>query len=119
MCKAWDPQQPVEILFKKIQDCLDYAEAGGITISEVQKLGTALNKVFSTCNFHSVCCRWSVIDPQDKIWNNFKIHFTMAYHQHNQMQGETADTSGNANADVAQPADDDLAEAAIGNSHII
>jgi hypothetical protein len=25
---AWDPQQPVESLFKKIQDCADYYEAG-------------------------------------------------------------------------------------------
>jgi hypothetical protein len=34
MCKEWDPQQPVENVFRKIKDCLDYAEAGGITISE-------------------------------------------------------------------------------------
>jgi hypothetical protein len=24
MRKAWDPQQPVESLFKQIQDCVDY-----------------------------------------------------------------------------------------------
>jgi hypothetical protein len=29
MRRAWDPQQPVETLFKKIQDCADYSEAGG------------------------------------------------------------------------------------------
>jgi hypothetical protein len=39
--KAWDPQQPVETLFKQIQDCVDFAEAGGITIGEAQKLSTA------------------------------------------------------------------------------
>jgi hypothetical protein len=27
--RAWDPQQPVETLFKQIQDCADYSEAGG------------------------------------------------------------------------------------------
>jgi hypothetical protein len=27
--RAWDPQQPVESLFKQIQDCADYSEAGG------------------------------------------------------------------------------------------
>jgi hypothetical protein len=36
----------------------------------------------------------------------------MAYRQHKQMQGESAETSGYANAAVAQP-DEDLAEAAI------
>jgi hypothetical protein len=29
MRRAWDPQQPVETLFKQIQDCADYSEAGG------------------------------------------------------------------------------------------
>jgi hypothetical protein len=29
MRRAWDPQQPVETLFKQIQDCADYYEAGG------------------------------------------------------------------------------------------
>jgi hypothetical protein len=37
----------------------------------------------------------------------------MAYRQHKQIQGETAAASGCANADVAQPADEDLAGAAI------
>jgi hypothetical protein len=30
MRRAWDPQQPVESLFKQIQDCADYSEAGGV-----------------------------------------------------------------------------------------
>jgi hypothetical protein len=28
MRRAWNPQQPVESLFKQIQDCADYSEAG-------------------------------------------------------------------------------------------
>jgi hypothetical protein len=33
MRNAWDPHQPVEHLFKQIQDCIEYAEEGGVTIS--------------------------------------------------------------------------------------
>jgi hypothetical protein len=29
--KAWDPQKPVETLFKQIQDCADFFKAGGLT----------------------------------------------------------------------------------------
>jgi hypothetical protein len=29
MRRAWDPQQPVASLFKQIQDCANYSEAGG------------------------------------------------------------------------------------------
>jgi hypothetical protein len=32
MRRAWDPQQPVESLFKQIQDCADYSESGGFLI---------------------------------------------------------------------------------------
>jgi hypothetical protein len=32
MRRACDPQQPVENLFKQIQDCADYSEAGGVPI---------------------------------------------------------------------------------------
>jgi hypothetical protein len=32
MRRDWDPQQPVENLFKQIQDCADYSEAGGVPI---------------------------------------------------------------------------------------
>jgi hypothetical protein len=36
MRRAWDPQQPVEALFKQIQDCADYYEAGGVLIGHPQ-----------------------------------------------------------------------------------
>jgi hypothetical protein len=32
MRRAWDPQQPVESVFKQIQDCADYSEASGVLI---------------------------------------------------------------------------------------
>jgi hypothetical protein len=91
---------------------VDYAEAGGITIGEAQKLSTAYTKVFATGIFHSVCRRWNEKDALTKTWINFKVQFATAYRQHKQMQGESAATSGYANAAVAQP-DEDLAEAAI------
>jgi hypothetical protein len=112
MRKAWDPQQPVETLFKQIQDYVDYAEGGGITIGEAQKLSAAYTKVFATGIFHSACRRWNEKDALTKTWSNFKVHFATAYRQHKQMQGESAATSGYANAAVAHP-DEDLAEAAI------
>jgi hypothetical protein len=36
--RAWDPQQPVESLFKQIQDCADYSEAGGVLIGHPQQI---------------------------------------------------------------------------------
>jgi hypothetical protein len=41
MRKAWYPQKPVETLFEQIQDCVDFTEAGGVTIGAAQKLSSA------------------------------------------------------------------------------
>jgi hypothetical protein len=100
----------VESLFKQIQDCDDYSEAGGITISDAQTLQTVYTKIFATGIFHSAFRRWNDILTAEQTWNAFKTHFAMAYNQHKQMQGETDATSGYATAAVAQPADEDIAE---------
>jgi hypothetical protein len=53
MRTAWDPQQPVETLFKQIQDCVEFAESGGVTIGATQKLSSAYSKNFKSGKFNS------------------------------------------------------------------
>jgi hypothetical protein len=50
MRKAWDPQQPVETLFNKIQDYVDFADAGGVAIGAAQKLSSVYSKKSSQEN---------------------------------------------------------------------
>jgi hypothetical protein len=113
MRKVWDPQQPVENLFKQIQDCVDFAEAGGVTIGAAKKISSAYSKIFKSEKFNSACRRWDEKVESDKTWNNFKIHFVAAYHQHRQMQRETVGAQGYESAAVAQ-LEDELAEQALG-----
>jgi hypothetical protein len=49
MHRAWDLQQPVESLFKQIQDSADYSEAGGVLIDHPQQInvGKYLQQVTS------------------------------------------------------------------------
>jgi hypothetical protein len=110
MRKAWDPQQPVETIFKQIQDCVDLAEAGEVAIGAAQKLSSASSKSFKTGKFNSACRRWDEKLEADKTWNNFKIHFAAAYCQHRQMQKETVGAQGFSNAAVTQASQDNLAE---------
>jgi hypothetical protein len=37
MRKAWDPQQPVETIFKQIQGCVEYVEGGGAQLDHRSK----------------------------------------------------------------------------------
>jgi hypothetical protein len=114
MRKAWDPQQPVETLFKQIQDCVDFAEAGRVVIGAAQKLSSAYSKIFKSGKFNRTCRRWDEKIETDKTWNNFKIHFAAAYREHIQMQGETVGPQGFFNAAVTQASEDDLEEQALG-----
>jgi hypothetical protein len=53
----WDPPQPVESLFKQIQDCTDYSEAGGVPIVPSQQINVGYAKIFATDQLMSPCRR--------------------------------------------------------------
>jgi hypothetical protein len=115
MRRAWDPHQPVETLFKQIQDCADYSEAGGVPIGPSQQINVGYAKVFATGHFMSACRHWNEKPAADKTWTHFKSHFAAAHRQDKQMQGETAAHAGfhAANAAMTQN-EDQMAEANIG-----
>jgi hypothetical protein len=115
MRQAWDPHQPVETLFKQIQDCADYSEAGGFLIGHPQQINVGYAKIFSTGHFMSACCRWNEEPTAEKTWAQFKSYFAAAHRQHKQMQGESAATAGyhSKNAAVTQT-EDQMAETTIG-----
>jgi hypothetical protein len=92
--RAWDPQQPVESLFKQIQDCADYSEAGGLIIGHPQQINVGYAKIFAMGHFMSACRPWNEKHTIEKTWTQFKSHFTAAHRQHKQMQGESAATAG-------------------------
>jgi hypothetical protein len=94
MRRAWDPQQPVELLFKQIQDCANYSESGGVIIGHSQQINVGYAKIFATGHFMSAYRRWNEKPNGEKTWAQFKAHFSAAHRQHKQMQGESAATSG-------------------------
>jgi hypothetical protein len=114
MRRAWDPQQPVQTLFKQIQDCADHSEAGGVPIGHPQQIKVGYAKIFATGQFMSACRRWNEKPAADKTWTHFKSHFAAAHRQHKQMKGETAAHAGfhSANAAMNQT-EDQMAEATI------
>jgi hypothetical protein len=87
MRRAWDPQQPVESLFKQIQDCDDYSEAGGVPIGPSQQINVGYAKIFATGQFMIAFRRWNEKPAAEKTWTHFKSHFAAAHRQHKQMKG--------------------------------
>jgi hypothetical protein len=115
MRRAWDSQQPAESLFKQIQECADYSEAGGVLIGHPQQINVGYAKIFAAGHFMSAC-RWSNEKPlAEKTWAQFKSHFSAAHINHKQMQGESAATAGYHSANTAVgKTEDQMAEATIG-----
>jgi hypothetical protein len=115
MRRAWDPQQPVESLFKQIQDCANYYEAGGVLIGHPQQINVGYAKIFTTGHFMSACRRWNEKHTIEKTWTQFKSHFAASHRQHKLVQGESAATAGyhSVNAAVTHN-EDQMAEATIG-----
>jgi hypothetical protein len=101
MRRAWDPQHPVESIFKKIQDCPKYSEAGGVLIGHPQQINVGYANISKTGHFMSACRRWNKTHTIEKTWTQFKSYFTAAHHHHKQMQGESAATSGYHSANAA------------------
>jgi hypothetical protein len=115
MRRAWDPQQPVETLFKQIQDCADYSEARGVLIGHPQQINVGYAKIFATGHFMSACRRWNKKPTIKKTWTQFKSHFAAAHRQHKQMQGESAATAGYHSANAAVTHNEyQMAQATIG-----
>jgi hypothetical protein len=81
MRRARDPQQPVESLFKQIQDCADYSEAGGFLIGHPQQINVGYAQIFATGHFMSACHRWNEKHTIGKTWTQFKSHFAAAHRQ--------------------------------------
>jgi hypothetical protein len=102
-------------LFKQIQDCADYSDAGGVLIGHPHKINVGYANIFATGNSMSACRRWNQKPLADKTWAQFKAHFSAANRQHKHMQGESAATVGyhSDNAAVGQT-EDQLDEATIG-----
>jgi hypothetical protein len=107
MRRAWDPHQPVKTLFKQIQDCAEYSEAGGVPIGPSHQINVGYASIFATGHFMSACRRWNDKLAAHKIWTHFKSQFAAAHRQHKQMQGETAAKAGYhpANAAMTQTED--------------
>jgi hypothetical protein len=112
---AWDPQQPVESLFKQIQDCVDYSEVGGVLTGHPQQINVGYAKIFAAGHFMSACRRWNEKHTIEKTCEQFKSHFAAAHRQHKQIQGESATTAGyhSANAAVTNN-EDQMVEATTG-----
>ena len=79
--KAWDPNQPFEILIDQIEEAVEHEDAGGQPHTPMQIVNNACTIVFNTGVFFDDCKTWRAKAEADKTWTNFKTHFSEAQRQ--------------------------------------
>jgi hypothetical protein len=76
---AYDPAQPIELLYKQIEDAMLYADAGHQAYTAIQIVNNAYNLVSKTGLFKRTCREWRNRIAADRTWENFKTAFTAAW----------------------------------------
>jgi hypothetical protein len=89
----YDPNQPIETLFQKIQDARAFAVAGGQSYGAAMIVNVAYTLIFNTGLFTDVCRAWQSRAIDGKTWAQFKIDFATA-HREFRLTNQTAQQSG-------------------------
>jgi hypothetical protein len=72
----YDPITPIDIVYNKVEDLIEYGELAHNPYSQLQTITKAYNSINATGTFKDGIKTWNrIIDPLQKTWINFKIHF--------------------------------------------
>jgi hypothetical protein len=77
----YDPNQPIETLFQKIQDARAFAVAGGQPYGAAMIVNIVYTLVFNTGLFPDACRAWQSRAIAAKTWAQFKIDFATAHRE--------------------------------------
>ena len=89
MTQPWCPSNPIENLYKQIEDGNQYASYGNLPFSDSQLVNIGYNIIYDTAALMKACKEWNRLQPQNKTWHNFKQHFSEAYAEYEEFDQES------------------------------
>jgi hypothetical protein len=107
-----DPNQPIAILFRQIEDCQKFAAAGNVAITPAQVLKAAETLILQTGKYTSAYREWIGLDEVAKTYQNFKTRMTREY----QLQNQMTSTARDAGYHGANAAINDIDEASLASA---
>ena len=76
----YDPVTPIDIVYNKVEDLIEYGELARNPFSQLQTITKAYNIINKTGTFKDGIKAWNrIADPNLKTWIAFKIHFRTAH----------------------------------------
>ena len=79
MKQKYDPNQPIDILFKQIELAVEFAITGNAPFTATQIVNTAFLLLLGTGVYEDECKEWKRRPAAQQTWNNFKTDFMLAY----------------------------------------
>ena len=103
LSKEWNPDEPLEALFKRIQTAQKFATANNDTITDKAAINQTLLAIEATKVFQTACEKWRDKDEATQTMTTFQTHFTKANKERRRQL--TAQTAGyhSANATTSTP----------------
>jgi hypothetical protein len=94
-------QDPIETLFKQIEDGVRYANAGAQPYMEAQYVNIAFLLILNTGEIPDACRHWQRRTPMNQTWADFCREFAWAKREHI-IISSTASGAGYHTANVAE-----------------
>ena len=77
----YDLQQPVDVVFNKVEDPLDLSIAARADFTEQQLINIAYVLLTATGKYQHYIREWSRLDREQKTWSHFKTYFCRAHQE--------------------------------------
>ena len=93
LTQDFDITEPFSMFVRRIEDCMDLAEAAGAPCTDRQITTKAFNSIIKADLFHDGAREWRRKPNTDKTWANLKLHFTVEvkeYKKNNKTASKTA-----------------------------
>ena len=76
MSKPWDPDTPIQIIYKQIDEGTKFASLVSVHIPDKEKTAIGYQLVHNTGELTAACRDWRKTSDNLKSWTTFKEHFT-------------------------------------------
>lgn len=80
--KPYDPLQPIELLFRQIEEAVAYAIAANTPYTPPMIIATAFALIQNTGVYPNAVRAWNRLDTAESTWAAFKAHFTSAHNEY-------------------------------------
>ena len=92
MDSPYDPSIAIESYFDQIEDAVEFAEAGKSPFTTSQITTKAFIQMFATGLYKDECKAWNRLVPMSRTWITFKLIFTAAARELQEMQSMSGNT---------------------------